>query len=293
MITTPENLHVSDEDANRYRVDGFWISPVLFDDREITELRNELMRTARRERDFDSSYWDGFEPNYDPNSVGLTHIVNAWRVNARIREVTTLPVLGAIASKLTGEPELRLVHDQLIIKPGQGSDKDADPQGNVGWHQDAAHWTVFNTTDFITAWVALQDTDEANGCVRFARGSNQWGLRPDAHSFANRDLEGLQQKYSHDGQRQWRDTPAVLKAGQASFHSGLTFHGSAANTTSAPRLSVVVNMMPGGTTYNESGRNHGTYSTINSPDGVPGPHVKDGEPCTDPLFPRIWPPAKP
>ncbi len=126
--------------------------------------------------------------------------------------------------------------------------------------------------------------------MSFVVGSNQWGLVEDAHSFGDKDLDGLAKKYSQ-GSRPWVEHPCVLEAGQASFHSGLMFHGSGANRTSEPRMSIVVNMMPGGTSYNEQGRQHALYVAFNSPDGEPGPHVHHGQVCEDPLFPRLWPAA--
>ena len=70
--------------------------------------------------------------------------------------------------------------------------------GNVGWHQDAAHWTMFNSTTFCTAWIALQDTP-TDMC--FVEGSHKWGLIKAAAGF-------------------------VLEIPWQCFHTGLTFHGS-------------------------------------------------------------------
>ncbi len=154
-------------------------------------------------------------------------------------------------------------------------------EGVVGWHQDAAHWTMFNTTTFCTAWIALQDTDLSNGGMRFVNGSNKWGLNKDAATFENQDLKGLEKKFGK-GKKEWAETSCILKAGQVSFHTGLTFHGSGPNRTNAPRLAIVLNMMLGGTTYNRNGRN-------NRIGGQLGPNVKHGDPCEEPFFPRIWP----
>ena len=55
------------------------------------------------------------------------------------------PVLGEMAARLMGTSEVRLWHDQAIWKPGQADrGANASLDGNVGWHQDYAHWQVQN-----------------------------------------------------------------------------------------------------------------------------------------------------
>ena len=125
------------------------------------------------------------------------------------------------------------MHDQVLYKPGISSKQGEVPEGNVGWHQDAAHWTMFSLTTFCTAWIALQDTDLSNGAMRFVEGSHKWGLIKAAAGFANKDLRASEEKFSQ-GDRRWTETPCVLKAGQVSFHTGLTFHGSGPKRTDAP-----------------------------------------------------------
>ena len=117
----------------------------------------------------------------------------------------------------------------------------------------------------------------------FVEGSHKWGLIRDAAGFANKDLHASEKRFSQ-GDRRWMETPCILKAGQVSFHTGLTFHGSGPNRTDAPRLSIALNMMPGGTTYNQHGRDNLIGAQL-------GPYVKHGDPCTDPFFPRIGPPS--
>ena len=298
LLRDSHNLPLTDQDVTAYRDQGFWVGPKLFDHDEVELLRGEVMRVVHGERDFDRPHWLAFPP-FDPKSLSLTHIVNGWWVGAKVLEVVTLPVIGAIGARLMGTPQVRLVHDQLIYKPGQGprlsdgaasdgAGRPIEPDGNVGWHQDAVHWNVFNTVTFCSCWIALQDTDLNNGGMSFIVGSHRWGLVKGAHSFGVKDLDGLAKKYSQGG-RPWVEQPCVLEAGQVSFHSGLTFHGSGPNRTGEPRLSIVVNMMPGGTTYNEQGRQHPLYVALPSPDGQSGPHVHDGRVCGDPLFPRLWP----
>ena len=277
------SVELREKDLMGYHAQGFWIGPRLFGDAAVEELRHAVYRTIRGERDFDAMHW-GPPPKFDPQSPKLAHVVNGWWVNAKIREVTRSNEIGYLACRLMDTQEVRLVHDQVLYKPGISPEQREVTEGVVGWHQDAAHWNMFNTTTFCTAWIALQDTDLSNGGMRFVDGSNKWGLIKDAATFANKDLKGLAEKFSQ-GKREWVEAPCLLKVGQVSFHTGLTFHGSGPNRTNAPRLAIALNMMPGGTTYNKNGRD-------NLIGGQLGPYVKHGDPCLEPFFPSIWPPKR-
>ena len=77
----------------------------------------------------------------------------------------TSTLLGKIGCALMKTPACRLWHDQVIEKPGSGSNVETRDFGNVGWHQDYAYWQVSDTTNMVTAWVALQDTTLTNGAM--------------------------------------------------------------------------------------------------------------------------------
>ncbi len=263
-----------------FEKNGYWISPRFFDQEEVEELRHELMRTFRGENDFDCMHYFK-KPDFDPESGEFGLLVNGWWVNKKIRETIYHSQIGYIVSKLLGAPAVRLALDQIIYKPSVDEEDDSSSKTHVGWHQDAAHFTVFNTTNYVSAWIALQDTDLSNGAMIFIEGSHRWGLNEDAATFLDTDLDALKTRFCREG-RDWVEIPAILKAGQASFHSGLIFHGSTSNTSGEPRLSLVLHFMPQGTAYNKYGGHN--------PMGVQmGPYVKHGDLCDDPFFPKTWP----
>jgi ectoine hydroxylase-related dioxygenase (phytanoyl-CoA dioxygenase family) len=179
-----------------------------------------------------------------------------------------------------GTREVRLWHDQAIVKPGVGPDGVAETAGNVGWHQDYAHWQCASTDNFVTAWVALQDTDLTNGGMRTIVGSHRWGLAGDAYTFGEKDLSALEKRFRKEG-RPWIDEPCVLKAGQASFHHALTFHGSGPNLTHQPRLCLIAHMMPEDCAVNADGRFHQNLDLL-------GPDKRTGDRFAGPCFPVLW-----
>ena len=281
MPLSPEDVSFTEEDLHTYAQKGYWISPVLFDEDEVAAIRREVVRTCNGERDFDSFHWLGGPKNHDDDSPALRQVSNSWWVNKAMRELTKTPVIAYIGSRLMNTDEVRVWNDQALIKPGLGVDRAEEDGGNVGWHQDKAHWQCTNTDNLCTAWVALQDTDPSNGCMRVVAGSRKWGLFKDAYTFVQKDLEVLQEKYKRDG-LEWIEEPCVLKAGQASFHHALTFHGSGPNLTEEPRMSFTVHMMPQDCAFTQKERYHANADLL-------GPFVKEGDLFDGPYFPRIWP----
>jgi ectoine hydroxylase-related dioxygenase (phytanoyl-CoA dioxygenase family) len=166
----------------------------------------------------------------------------------------------------------------MIYKPGLGGE--ASSVGNVGWHQDFGYWQCSNNMNMITVWIALQDTDLTNGGMMTILGSHKWGLIPDSNTFFDQNLDILREKYTADG-HEWIEEPCILKAGQASFHHALTFHGSGPNLTSSPRLSAVAHLMPGDTGFRAGVMSHDNVKLL-------GPRPVNGQKFDNEYFPLIF-----
>ena len=273
-------IELTPEDFASYRKKGYWISPMLFNDEEVCSMRLELERICAGERDYDGFFWLS-QPNFGTDDPAVRQVNNGWWINKVMRLTVKSPVIGYIGAQLMKTKEVRIWHDQMLWKPGLGVTGESDLSNNIGWHQDYAHWQCANTTNFCTAWVALQDTDEFNGCMQLVTGSHHWGLRHDANTFGEKDLEVLEAKYCPEN-NEWNADPCVLKAGQASFHHALTYHGSGPNLSTQPRLSIAVHMMPKDCGFTQRGQYHPNADLL-------GPYVKEGDLFEGPYFPCIWP----
>ena len=280
---------VSDTDTAFYREHGYWISPPLFDNDEITEMRTAVNNTLEGKHDFDAfPFFQSYgnlewmrEQHRGENSPRLRNLENAWWVNQTFRQVVTNPVIGGICARLSGESEVRLVHDQALLKPPQSGAEDASPLGNVGWHQDAPFFAGIDVAHIISAWIALQNTNEQNGALHFMPGSNLWTVDDNALGFFDDDLARGRPSSS-------REIVATLPAGAISFHDGRLFHASGPNLSNAPRLSIALNMMAGEARFNCDLR-------VRNPDANRflcaqlGPFAQDGQRLRAPHFPRLWP----
>lgn len=275
MTLANRQYRITEQDKITFNRDGYWISPKLLSDDQIERLREAHERIWSGDYDGDGYPMNAYKHGSNPDS--LRKFDNGWWINDEVRKTVTDPIMGEWAADLLEVEEVRLWHDQVIYKPGIG--KRTSGVGNVGWHQDFGYWQCASTTNMVTVWIALQDTDLTNGGMMTILGSHKWGLVPDSDAFFNQDMDQLRNKYS-DG-RDWVEEPCILKAGQASFHHALTFHGSGANSTDDPRLSVVAHLMPGETAYNGRVQSHDNAKFL-------GPRPKKGQKFEGPYFPTLF-----
>ncbi len=268
-------------DIAEFHERGHWITPKLLDDDRIARLRAAAEGMFEGKIDGDGWYFDSDKRrdiSGDPTQI--VKFTNGWWINDEVKDLVLDPLLGEIAAVLLSTDEVRLWHDQVIKKPGSSGKE--TPSGNVGWHQDYAYWTAANTPNMCTAWIALQDTDLENGGMRTLVGSHKTGLIEDADTFYDSDLDALEKRFKDRVGNAWIDEPCILKAGQASIHHALCFHGSGPNLTNRPRLSVVAHYMPKGTAYNAHTTRHRNVKYL-------GPRPKHGQLFNNEYFPVAWP----
>lgn len=264
-----------------YKEQGYWLSPKLFSDNELEEFREHHRNVVAGE----------YETNRPPLSrepqpgdiSRLVQVNNAYWTDATIARLVLDTRIGRIAARLAGVQGIRLWHDQLLYKPPQSG-----AAGNIGWHQDQGYWQCLDSAAALTAWVALADVDEENGCMEFVPGSHKWGLLGEDH-FYQQDVDAQIKRIEAKTGQTFRTAPGLLPAGCVSFHHNLTIHGSRANVSNHPRLSIAIHMISDGARYRAgtSSDNH-TSNTLRQPrhgDFYAGPYFpviyREGEPCAN------------
>lgn len=107
----------------------------------------------------------------------------------------------------------------------------------VAWHQDASYWPL-SPSKAVTVWLAIDDADEENACMKFIAGSHHVGhltYRPSdssEHNVLNQTIDNAEQ-YGEV-------VLDELKAGQVSIHSDLLLHGSEANSSDRRRCGLTL-----------------------------------------------------
>lgn len=107
----------------------------------------------------------------------------------------------------------------------------------VAWHQDATYWPL-TPSKTVTVWLAIDDADAGNACMRFLPGSHLRG----ALEFEVDDADSsnvLNQSVS-DAARFGEPVDDALRAGEISLHTDLLLHGSEANDSDRRRCGLTL-----------------------------------------------------
>jgi ectoine hydroxylase-related dioxygenase (phytanoyl-CoA dioxygenase family) len=190
---------------------GYCALPPLVDAATLAALRADL---------------DGLHLR-DPatNAYGILRH-NLWRELPAFRALLLGGALAEVARSLLGAREVVFFQDNLIWKPPGTS-------ARLEWHQDFAYWPL-DRPDGLTLWLALDDADEANGCLRYVPGTHLLGERA-ATDF----VAGAGQPVSADlpplDAAGCEGEAAPVRAGEALAHHPLTWHMSGPNSTPRPR----------------------------------------------------------
>jgi hypothetical protein len=232
--------------------DGFFLRPRVFGPAEVASLREAAERVAERARvamgaggrryEVDGNRYHEtatatIQLEHDPGTSAIRVIEPFHHLDDRIGRLVDDPRLVEPMRDLVGSESVSLFTDKLNLKrPREGS--------RFRWHQDSPYWAHFcrHLDRLPNAMVALDDADEANGCLRVVAGSHTQGCLP--------GLEGegmlgplFTDPCCFDASRQ---VPAVMPAGSVLFFSPHTVHGSEPNLSDAPRRACVLTYQPAG-----------------------------------------------
>src|SRR5262245_50004898 len=210
------------EDIQFYRHHGYWISPPLFTNEELDDALFGTERFYAGDYDFhlvDKLHmFSGWKPG-DGNGLRINDYV-ALR-NHELSAVALHRLIGAIAARLCDSAAIRSWHDQLIYKPGA----DVGCTAGIGWHTDRAYWQTCSSTEMLTAWIPLHDTDEEIGTLQIVDRSHIWAGDAAIRGFHDQTLQSLA-AYCPEDDAAPTTVPIILQKGQVSFHHCCTIHGS-------------------------------------------------------------------
>jgi Phytanoyl-CoA dioxygenase (PhyH) len=109
----------------------------------------------------------------------------------------------------------------------------------VDWHQDLKYWGL-DPAYAITAWIALDDSDLENGCMRAIPESHRQGIVEHTTSSEKGNLLNRNQAIRKDWIDESKAVNLILRAGQVSLHHGEVFHASNPNRSTRRRCGLAV-----------------------------------------------------
>ncbi|MGD9724163.1 MAG: phytanoyl-CoA dioxygenase family protein [Pirellulales bacterium] len=203
-------------DLTSFERDGFVVIRQLLPPDEFDTLTANLDRyisaVVPTLPEQDAFYQDRARPETlkQLHRMGRDPFFEAYRGHARWRHVAET-LLGERAT--AEEPE-------WFNKP-PGTDHVTPP------HQDNYYFCL-TPPHVLTIWLALDDVDAKNGCLRYVAGSHSRGFRPHNRSHVLGFSQGISD-YSPDDSA--REVAVSLRAGDAVAHHGMTIHRADANVS--------------------------------------------------------------
>jgi phytanoyl-CoA hydroxylase len=258
---------LSEQEIARFHQDGYLRGRRVLSDEQVERLQEEMARVVREHDRKDQPQPVLCHNLNRDDSRPVWQIVNIWQASAPFRELVQSPQIAAEIAKLTGASELRIWHDQIQYKP-------AGTGGVNMWHQDAPLWPILQPMTEVSAWVALDDVDEDNGCMSMVPGSHTWGN----HMDFLRTLKGFDEMPAEFQGRKVEVRRCPVRRGEVHFHHALTWHGSHANTSARPRRAIAIHYMSDETRFVASGQHV----------MKPFVEVADGEVMRGTTFPLVW-----
>lgn len=131
-------------------------------------------------------------------------------------------------------PDILLWYSVIFVKPPRS-------QGEVPWHQDSTYWAL-ERDEGVTAWVALSEVNESNGCVEYLPKTHL--LNHLQHSIENGENNMLARGQKIIGLNPKDTQKMILRPGQASLHHPSVLHASKANLSDEPRLGIAFRYIP-------------------------------------------------
>ncbi|MDQ3174895.1 MAG: phytanoyl-CoA dioxygenase family protein, partial [Acidobacteriota bacterium] len=103
-------------------------------------------------------------------------------------------------------------------------------------HQDG-YYFMLEPNEALTMWLALDEVDEDNGCVRYVSGSHLFGLRPHERT----DTPGFSQGIPDYGpEDELREVSIPARPGDLLIHHCLTIHRADVNKSNRTRRALGV-----------------------------------------------------
>ena len=220
--------YLTSNQLKQYEDEGF-VSPIdIFSKEKAKEIRSEIELI---EKDM-------------PEELEKSGRYNAHLISPLLDEVThNSKILDAVES-LIGKNILVCGTTLFIKNPYE--------KGFVSYHQDAKYIGL-EPHNWVTAWVAITDSNEKNGCMRMWSGSHKDDLKDHNQMFNEGNL--LTRGQTVNNVPKEKTTPLVLEAGQMSLHHPKVVHGSDLNKSDDRRIGFVIQSYIGSNVKQVLGKN--------------------------------------
>ena len=200
------------DQIQQYHKEGY-VAPIeILTREEALEVRNEIELIENR----------------FPNELDNSGRYNVHLISPKLDEVVhNSNILDSVES---------IIGKNILVCSTTLFIKNANQNGFVSYHQDAKYIGL-EPHNWVTAWIAITDSNETNGCMKMWPGSHA-DLKEHDQKFNQGNLLTRGQTIKDVPEDQVK--PIELKAGQMSLHHPRIIHGSGINKSGDKRIGFVV-----------------------------------------------------
>ena len=204
--------YLSSNQLKQYKDEGF-VAPInIFSKEKAKEIRNQIELIEKEL----------------PGELDKSGRYNAHLISPLLDEVThNSKILDAVES---------LIGKNILVCGTTLFIKNPNEKGYVSYHQDAKYIGL-EPHNWVTAWVALTDSNEENGCMKMWSGSHL-DIKNHDEKFNEENLLTRGQTVENVPDNEVKSVELV--AGQMSLHHPRIVHGSGVNKSNDRRIGFVI-----------------------------------------------------
>ena len=206
---------LSEDQIKQYNQKGY-VSP-------IQALTKNQAQEVKEEIEFIENKWPNELKNLGRN---YPHLISPILDNV-VRNSNILDAVESIIGK-----NILACGTTLFIK-------EPDERGFVSFHQDAKYIGL-EPHNWVTAWVAITDANENNGCMKMWPGTHKQELKYHNEKFDYNSGNLLTRGQTVENVPLEKTESVILTEGQMSLHHPRIVHGSGINKSKKRRIGFVI-----------------------------------------------------
>ncbi|WP_128548170.1 phytanoyl-CoA dioxygenase family protein [Larkinella soli] len=199
-----------------FRTDGYVFLPGFLSAGEVRELNEKVNHFIDTEVDRMPREQVFYEDKTDPTT--LKQLIDMQKYDAYFDTLLNQSKFKEIAEML--------LEDEVLPKTLEYFNKPPQIGKPTPPHQDN-YYFMLKPAEAVTMWLALEDVDAENGCVRYITGSHLHGVRPHGRTRTLGFSQGITDFWTEDDQAKAVAFPAG--PGDLLVHHSLTIHWAEAN----------------------------------------------------------------
>lgn len=222
--------HLHADEIGQYHRDGFVVPRWRLPAARVAALQAALAELLQR------------NPGVRPEKLVSAHLEDGAEGVRGVRDFLDLAMdreLVDLVSDLIGGHVVLWGCHVFCKPPEQGFE--------TPWHQDGHYWPI-RPLATCTAWVAIEPSTRANGCLRVIPGSHR-ERKLHEHLHEDRSDLTLNQRLAPQTFDESAAVELELEPGQLSLHDVYMVHGAAANRSAQRRTGVALRYMPSSSVF--------------------------------------------